>query len=51
MLVFSGIAEYAGTPHVVTMFPDLTERKQMQARLLLADRHGLGGHAGRGRGA
>ncbi|MFY0529860.1 ATP-binding protein [Archangium gephyra] len=38
VLVFSGIAEYAGTPHVVTMFPDLTERKQMEARLLLADR-------------
>ncbi len=38
VLIFSGIAEYAGTPHVVTMFPDLTERKQMQARLLLADR-------------
>jgi PAS domain S-box-containing protein len=38
VLVYSGIAEYAGTPHVVTMFPDLTERKQMQARLLLADR-------------
>ncbi|MFY0569628.1 ATP-binding protein [Archangium lansingense] len=38
VLVYSGIAEYAGTPHVVTMFPDLTERKHMQARLLLADR-------------
>ncbi|QRO00327.1 response regulator [Archangium violaceum] len=38
VLVFTGIAEYAGTPHVVTMFPDVTERKQMQARLLLADR-------------
>ncbi|HYO58851.1 ATP-binding protein [Archangium sp.] len=38
VLIFSGIAEYAGTPHVVTMFPDITERKQMQARLLLADR-------------
>jgi PAS domain S-box-containing protein len=38
VLVFLGIAEYAGTPHVVTMFPDLTERKQMEARLLLADR-------------
>ncbi|HZH17182.1 MAG TPA: ATP-binding protein [Archangium sp.] len=38
VLVYSGIAEYAGTPHVVTMFPDLTERKQMEARLLLADR-------------
>jgi PAS domain S-box-containing protein len=38
VLVFVGLAEYAGTPHIVTMFPDVTERKQMQARLLLADR-------------
>jgi PAS domain S-box-containing protein len=38
VLVFTGIAEYAGTPHIVSMFPDVTERKQMQARLLLADR-------------
>jgi PAS domain S-box-containing protein len=38
VLVFAGIAEYAGTPHVVAMFPDLTERKQMQSRLLLSDR-------------
>ncbi|HEX8819564.1 MAG TPA: ATP-binding protein [Archangium sp.] len=38
VLVFVGIAEYAGTPHIVSMFPDITERKQMQARLLLSDR-------------
>jgi PAS domain S-box-containing protein len=38
VLVFTGIAEYAGTPHLVSMFPDVTDRKQMQARLLLADR-------------
>jgi PAS domain S-box-containing protein len=38
VLVFVGLAEYAGTPHIVSMFPDVTERKQMQARLLLADR-------------
>jgi PAS domain S-box-containing protein len=38
VLVFVGIADYAGTPHIVCMFPDITERKQMQARLLLADR-------------
>jgi PAS domain S-box-containing protein len=38
VLVFTGIAEYAGTPHLVSMFPDVTERKQMHARLLLADR-------------
>ncbi|WP_257453971.1 ATP-binding response regulator [Archangium lipolyticum] len=38
VLVFTGIAEYAGTPHIVTMFPDVTERKQLQARLLLTDR-------------
>ncbi|PTL80589.1 ATP-binding protein [Vitiosangium sp. GDMCC 1.1324] len=38
VLVFTGIAEYAGTPHIVSMFPDVTERKQMEARLLLADR-------------
>jgi PAS domain S-box-containing protein len=38
VLVFVGLAEYGGTPHIVSMFPDVTERKQMQARLLLADR-------------
>ena len=38
VLVYVGIAEYAGTPHIVSMYPDVTERKQMQARLLLADR-------------
>ncbi|HSP78252.1 MAG TPA: ATP-binding protein [Myxococcaceae bacterium] len=38
VLVFMGLAEYAGTPHTVAMFPDVTERKQMEARLLLADR-------------
>jgi len=38
VLVFVGLAEYGGTPHIVSMFPDVTERKQMQARLLLSDR-------------
>ncbi|OJH33867.1 ATP-binding protein [Cystobacter ferrugineus] len=38
VLVYVGIAEYAGTPHIVTLFPDVTERKLMQARLQLADR-------------
>ncbi|ATB31762.1 hybrid sensor histidine kinase/response regulator [Melittangium boletus DSM 14713] len=38
VLVYVGIAEYAGTPHIVSLFPDVTERKQMQARLQLADR-------------
>ncbi len=38
VLVYVGLAEYAGTPHLVSMFPDVTERKQMHARLLLSDR-------------
>lgn len=38
VLVYVGIAEYAGTPHIVTLFPDVTERRNMQARLQLADR-------------
>ncbi|MBM7118293.1 ATP-binding protein [Archangium primigenium] len=38
VLVYVGIAEYAGTPHIVSLFPDVTERKQLQARLQLADR-------------
>ena len=38
VLVYIGIAEYAGTPHIVSLFPDVTERKQLQARLQLADR-------------
>ncbi|WNG45571.1 response regulator [Archangium minus] len=38
VLMFAGLAEFAGMPHIVTMFADLTERKQLQDRLLLADR-------------
>jgi PAS domain S-box-containing protein len=36
--VVSMIIEYDGKPHVIAFGRDLTERKQMQARLLLADR-------------
>jgi PAS domain S-box-containing protein len=38
VILYAGMAEYAGTPHVVAMLPDITERRQMQARLLLSDR-------------
>jgi PAS domain S-box-containing protein len=36
--IVSMILEYDGKPNVITFGRDLTERKQMQARLLLADR-------------
>jgi PAS domain S-box-containing protein len=36
--IVSMIIEYDGKPHVIAFGRDLTERKQMQARLLLADR-------------
>jgi len=36
--IVSMIIEYDGRPHVILFAHDLTERKQMQARLLLADR-------------
>jgi PAS domain S-box-containing protein len=36
--VVSMIIEYDGRPHVIAFARDLTERKQMQARLLLSDR-------------
>ena len=36
--IVSMILEYDGKPNVIAFGRDLTERKQMQARLLLADR-------------
>jgi len=36
--IVSMIIEFDGKPHVIAFGRDLTERKQMQARLLLADR-------------
>jgi PAS domain S-box-containing protein len=36
--IVSMIIDYDGKPHVIAFGRDLTERKQMQARLLLADR-------------
>ena len=36
--IVSMILEYDGRPNVIAFGRDLTERKQMQARLLLADR-------------